>query len=112
MFLPCFAPACFELFQPANDDGLQSNAMIGEAVIGRDSYLFERDGTLLSQRRRQSFHISMILIVGFEEQHGTRAQGLRPLHIIPIFRMPFGLSKKLLRSGSTYRMQLRFPALQ
>src|SRR5690242_5665073 len=54
----------------------------------------------------------MVLIVGFEEQHGTRAQRLRPLHIIPVFRMPFGLGKKLRRSGATHRMQLRFPALQ
>ena len=81
-------------------------------MIGRDSYLFQRVGALLSQRRSQSIHIGMVLIVGFEEQHGTRAQRLRPLHIIPVFRMPFGLGKKLRRSGATHRMQLRFPALQ
>ena len=47
---------------------MQLYEAIREAVIGRDSYLFECAGALLSQSRNQSFHIGMVLIVGFEEQ--------------------------------------------
>src|ERR1700746_892299 len=54
----------------------------------------------------------MVLIVSFEEQHGTRAQRLRPLHIVPVFRMPFSLGTKLRRSGAPHWMQRAFPALQ
>ena len=86
--------------------------MIREAVVGRDSDLLQLSGTLLSQSESQSFHISMVLIIRFEEQYGARAQRLCPLHIIPVFGMPFGLRKKFRGRSSVHRMQLRFPAFQ
>lgn len=52
-----------------NDNCLQLKAAVGKAVIGRHRPLFKRNGSLLMQRRRQGFHVRVVLIVGFDEQY-------------------------------------------
>jgi hypothetical protein len=86
--------------------------MIGKSVVGRHRYMIERNRSLLPQRSSERFHIGAVLIIGFDKQYRTRAQRVRPPHIVPIFRVPLGLGKKFLRIRSSYRVQLRFPALQ
>jgi ATP-dependent helicase YprA (DUF1998 family) len=100
-----------EPLQPTNDNALQLNAAIGKAVIGRNGRLFERNGFLLTQCSGQSLHIGVVVIVGFHEQDRSGAERFRPLYIIPFSGVPFGLGKKLRRSGPANRVQLRLPAL-
>ena len=74
--------------------------------------MFQRNGSLLPKSRRQRFHIGMILIVSFDEQHRARVHRFRPLDVVPIFCMPLRLGKEFRCSGPSDWVQLGIPALQ
>ena len=92
-----------QALQPREDDRLQRDPTIGEAVVGLHGCILERSGAVFSQRRRQSVHVRAVLIVGCHDQQRTAAQGAGPAQVIPSGRMPRGLGEQLRRCNAEDR---------
>src|SRR6185503_17920430 len=64
-----------EALQPPEDDRLQRDSTIGEAVVTLHGCVLEGSGAIFPQRCRQTFHVSTVLILGRHDQHRTAAEG-------------------------------------
>jgi hypothetical protein len=92
-----------DALQPPEDDRLQRDSTIGEAVVTLHGCVLERSGAIFPQRCRQTFHVSTVLIVGCHDQHTMAPQDAGPAPVIPLGCMPRRLGEECRRRDARNR---------